>query len=100
MTSTTTALLTWDQMSDLDKGAALLHIHKVAREGAVYAIENYPCKYLDAPELTALDRREASRHARQVAGTEKQARDLLGGDEFMRLYDLALDEERRRSRSS
>lgn len=98
MTSTTSALPTWDQMSDLDKGAALLHIHKVLREGVGYATEHYPCEYLHDPRLTSLDRAEASRHARQLATSTAVAQ--LSDDEFTRLYDLALDEGQRRSRSS
>lgn len=55
----TTGLPSWPEMSDLDKGAALLHLHKCDSEGAGYAIENYPARYFDDPRLTALSPREA-----------------------------------------
>ena len=59
----TTTLPTWDEMSDLDKGAALLHAWKRDWEGPAYAVENYPAEYLENPVLMRLDDREASRHA-------------------------------------
>lgn len=82
-------LPTWDEMSDLDKGAALLHDHKRDSEGADYAVENYPCRYLDDPSLTALDGEDASEHAAEVCGEDVFER--LGGSEYERLYDLALN---------
>ena len=48
-------LPTWAQMSDLDKGAALLHLHKREWEGADYAEENYPARYFEHPALTSLN---------------------------------------------
>lgn len=81
----------WDDMSDLDKGAALMHLHKRENEGADYAVENYPCRYLDDPRLTGLDGETASEHAAQF---EDQA-EGLSGEEHERLYELALNAERR-----
>lgn len=88
----TNALPAWAEMSDLDKGAALLHLHKRDYEGVSYAVENYPCRYLDDPRLTALDAKAASRHAAQFGG-EAEA---LTGEEYERLYDAALAEPDRR----
>ncbi len=85
-------LPTWDQMSDLDKGAALLHLHKRDVEGGRYATENYPARYLDDPRLAALDRVEASRH---TARFRREANELNDA-EYTRLYDLALGEPDRR----
>jgi hypothetical protein len=82
-------LPTWDEMSDLDKGAALLHDHKRESEGADYAVENYPCSYIEDPRLTALDGEDASEHAAEVCGDDVFER--LGAGEYRRLYDLALD---------
>ncbi|MFI7126023.1 hypothetical protein ACIBQ1_10035 [Nonomuraea sp. NPDC050153] len=86
----------WDGLSDLDKGAALLHLVKVYEEGSAYAREHYPARYLDNPELKALDKAAACDHA---AGLFKNGiddvYDKLGEDEIDRLYDLALDEGRR-----
>jgi hypothetical protein len=79
----------WDEMSDLDKGAALLHDHKRESEGADYAVENYPCSYIEDPRLTALDGEDASEHAAEVCGGD--VFDRLGAGEYRRLYDLALD---------
>jgi hypothetical protein len=84
-------------MSDLDKGAALLHLHKRDWEGAEYAVENYPARYFDHPALVALNRRDACRHAVSVEDDADRA-GALTGDEHMRLYDLALDHERGVSR--
>lgn len=86
----------WDAMSDLDRGAALLHVWKRSREGGIYARENYPCRYLDDELLRSLDERVASRHAAVVAGSWDRVNDRVGSAEVARLYDLALDAERSR----
>jgi hypothetical protein len=88
----TTTLPTWDEMSDVDKGAALLHLHKRDSEGADYAVENYPVVYYDDPRLTALESREACRHAVSVS----RDADRISGKEHQRLCNLALDEPARR----
>lgn len=88
-------LPTWDQMSDLDKGAALMHVWKRKREGGVYARDNYPAEYIEHPDLIALPRNAACHHAVAVAGRNDDAQDRLGIDEWDRLYNLALDEGRR-----
>ncbi|MEU4558384.1 hypothetical protein AB0F72_08340 [Actinoplanes sp. NPDC023936] len=85
-------LPTWDEMSDLDKGAALMHLHKRDYEGISYAVENYPARYLDDPRLLALTPREASRHAAQFESLANE----LNGDTYERLYDAALAEPDRR----
>lgn len=81
-----TDLPTWNEMSDLDKGCAALHLWKREAEGAAYAVEHYPARYLDDQRLKALDPVEASRHA---ASVRAQAT-ALSADEWGRLYDLAL----------
>ena len=91
-TEETAALPAWSDMTDLDKGAALTHLHKRVYEGAEYAVENYPARYFDHPALTALSPEDACRHA---ASMEDLADDL-GNDEHGRLYDLALDADRAR----
>jgi hypothetical protein len=89
-------LPTWDEMSDLDKGAALLHLRKVTTEGKGYATENYPAEYFDHSALTALDEKTASRHARGLfARGDYEAFEVLGEDEYARLYDAALDADRK-----
>jgi hypothetical protein len=85
-------LPTWDQMSDLDKGAALLHLAKVENEGREYAIENYAAKYFEHPALTALNDRDASEHAATVE--DASVREPF--EEWERLYGLALDADRKR----
>lgn len=80
-------------MSDLDKGAALLHLHKRDWEGAEYAVENYPAEYIEHPALVALNPSEACRHAVSVEDDAERA-GALAGDEYIRLYDLALAHER------
>jgi hypothetical protein len=85
-----TKLPTWAEMSDVDKGAALLHLHKRDWEGAEYAVENYPARYFDHPALVALSRSDACRHAVSVED-DAEAAGALRGDEYERLYDLALE---------
>jgi hypothetical protein len=80
----------WGEMTDLDKGAALLHLWKRDREGTEYATENYRAEYFDHP---ALDREGASSHAASL----EDAADALTPAEWSRLYDLALDADDARS---
>jgi hypothetical protein len=82
-------------MSDLDKGAALMHVWKRKREGGVYARENYPAEYIEHPDLIGLPRDAACHHATAVAGRNDDAQERLGIDEWERLYNLALDDGRR-----
>lgn len=89
-------LPTWEQMSDLDKGAALLHLHKVEVEGTEYATSDYPAEYFDHPALTALDGESASKHARALFEDDADPWKALGDKEYDRLYNLALDAERSR----
>jgi hypothetical protein len=86
----------WEQMSSLDQGAALLHVWKRLREGARYAIDNYPAEYFDDPELVGLDRETACRHAAITAGPWQEAVRRLGWDDVEQLYTAALGAERRR----
>lgn len=87
-------LPTWDEMSDVDKGATLLHLWKRRREGAAYAVENYPVKYLDHPALVALGDEDACKHAQKVTGGDSAISQRIGREEYVRLYELALDAER------
>jgi hypothetical protein len=100
-----THLPTWDEMSDVDKGCALMFVWKVYWERSLrYAIDNYPATYLDSPMLRDLPSEVACRHANAVALGDIEryrfpcsylAADYrLGRDEFQRLYDLALNAER------
>jgi len=91
-TKETTTLPTWDEMTDLDKGAALLHAWKRNWEGVSYAVEHYPAEYFDHPALLELDSKDASQHAARV--TKGWADWDL--DEVDRLYDAALDADRAR----
>lgn len=84
-------LPSWEQMTDLDKGAAVLHVRTRVSEGASYAEEHYPCRYFDDPTLTALDVEEACEHAVKVTGGDNAVWHLLGADEYHRLYDMALE---------
>ena len=88
-------LPTWAQMTDLDKGAALLHLHKRDWEGGEYAEENYPARYFDHPALVALSPLQACRHAVSVEDGAERA-GALRMPEYERLYDLALDADNAR----
>ncbi|GGM27995.1 hypothetical protein GCM10011608_11060 [Micromonospora sonchi] len=94
-------LPSWDHLTDLDRGAALMFVWKVRQEGEyAYARDNYPARYRDHPLLAALDAREACRHASAVAGSWAEAIDRLGEAEVERLYDLALNYEREQRSAS
>lgn len=90
------ALPGWDDMSDLDKGAALLHMHKRINEGDDYAIENYPAKFIEDPRLTGLSAEDACAHVARLFPYEDDYEALWEehGNEVTRLYDLALNHER------
>lgn len=79
-------LPTWSDLSDLDKGAALLHLHKREWEGGDYAEEHYPARFFDHPALCAMWPVEASR----FATTFEDDAENLPADEHARLYNLAL----------
>ncbi|WP_033338890.1 hypothetical protein [Catenuloplanes japonicus] len=80
----------WNDLSDLDKGAALMHLAKCENEGRAYAAEHYPAEFIDDPRLTALDPDDACDHALSM----EDDRDRLDDDELVRLYDLALHHKR------
>lgn len=90
----TTRRPAWTELTDLDKGAALLHLHKREWDGAEYAVENYPARYFDHPALTVLSPVEASRHAASL----RPGADALTAEEHERLYNLALDADDARDR--
>lgn len=93
----TANLPTWDQMTDLDKGALIMFAHKVEYEGYEYAAENYPVNYLEDPRLTALDQDAANDHAYEFIQESKgPSLWLIPSDEKERLYDLADAEATRR----
>lgn len=84
-------LPSWGQMSDRDKGAALLHLRKIEVEGREYAREEYPAKYIDHPALTALDDEAASDHAEGLFEGWYDAERTLGIDQVDRLRAIARD---------
>lgn len=82
-------LPTWDEMSDLDKGAALVHMWKLRWEGNQ---EDHPCRYQEHPLLMELSPTAASRHAQEVCGSLDDITYKLGFDEYRRLYNLVVPE--------
>lgn len=90
----------WDDMTDLDKGAALMHAWKVDCEGVDYATSDYPCEYFDDARLCALHEADASRHARLVAGSWDEVGDRIGWDEVERLYETAVRADGERVRAA
>ena len=76
----------WEAMSDADKGRALMHAHKREWEGVKYAVEHYPCRYVDNPLLAALSPEVAGTHAERVV---LAVEDGLSDEEFDRLIELA-----------
>jgi hypothetical protein len=98
-------LPSWDELTDIDKGCALMFVWKCHWERDFsYARENYPAIFRDHPALVDLPRNAACIYARAVcqAGepyrrgetTHDVVSRRLGHDEHDRLYNLALDAER------
>jgi hypothetical protein len=79
-------LPTWTDMSDLDKGAALMHAWKRSWEGPSYATEHYPTRYFEDPALLALSEADACKHTVRVTKGWKD----WDTDEVDRLYEAAL----------
>ena len=90
-----TGLPGWGELSDLDKGMALIHLHVREGEGEAVAEEDYPARFFDHPALVALTPLAASRHAASL-GTAEGMYTTLGEAEFDRLYDAALTADRAR----
>lgn len=84
----------WEEMSDLDKGCALMHIWKRKWEGVSYAREHYPCKYVQHEDLKRLKPEDACRHAYYAIGTFEDSLAKLGDAEVQRLYNMALSYDR------
>jgi hypothetical protein len=89
-TLTMTTLPSWDEMTDLDRGAAIAYAWLCHRRGALFAIQNAPFRYVDAPDLVALDPLAAGRHALTVCGPLHSLVTRIGKAEYDRLYNLAL----------
>ena len=113
-----TRLPNWDELSDVDKGCALMFIWKVHWERSyIYARDNYPATYRDHPMLLALPVADRCRYANAVCkqkfgsfeggrtqwptprrgGPLDMSERGLGEDEWKRLYDLALAADREAS---
>jgi hypothetical protein len=109
-----TRLPTWDELSDVDKGAVLMFVWKCHWERSyAYARDNYPATYRDHPMLVDLDRATRCRYATAVirarfgsydggrsvwprprpGGPQYMAERGLGDFEWQRLYDLAMAAE-------
>lgn len=77
-------LPSWDEMSSLDKGCALMHFYKCETEGDEYAAENYPCQYLDLEILKALPPELACAHAL----IWQEAVEAMSGEDRERCSDI------------
>ncbi len=95
----------WDELSDIDKGNALMFVWKCHWEKSyAYARDNYPATFTDQPVLRDLPRNIRCQYAKnvcrgdvsyaQVMNTYDVIRKRLGDTEFDRLYNLALDARR------
>lgn len=83
-----TGLPSWSEMTDVDRGCALLFRWKVEWERSyIYARDNYPAVYRDSPVLRALDRFDSCRHATAVV---RESGLTSRDEEWQRLYDLAM----------
>jgi hypothetical protein len=89
----------WGDLTDIDRGAALLYASAVSNEGHEYACENYPARFRDHPILTQLRPHEACNYVDSLGiDLNDSAAVLIGADEsslswdeYRRLYDLAMD---------
>jgi hypothetical protein len=89
----------WTELSDRDKGEALMHAWKVGQEGREYARENYSATFRDHPVLRQLTSDDACDYVDSLGiDLTDSAAVLIGADEsslpwteYQRLHDLALD---------
>jgi hypothetical protein len=96
----------WGDLTDIDRGAALLYASAVSNEGHEYACENYPARFRDHPILTQLRPHETCAYVDSLGiDLNDSAAVLIGSatvligadesslswDEYRRLYDLAMD---------
>lgn len=80
----------WPDMTDLDRGGALMHAWKCWWErSAIYAREHYPARYHDDPLLVGLEPGEACRHALIVTGGHEAVLQRLGHRWWRELYETA-----------
>jgi hypothetical protein len=86
----------WEDMSDLDRGAALLHARQRDKIGDLAAIVLYPAVYFDHADLARLAPEIASRHAWSVTLGWPQAISVRGSRAVTRLCRLALAADRAR----
>lgn len=92
-------LPTWEQMSDLDRGAALLHVHTREYQGSLYAEEHAPAEFFTDRALVALTMQAGSDHAVALCGSWPAMVDRIGDTEAWRLVDLADAARQRRIRA-
>lgn len=92
-------LPTWQEMSHLDRGIALLHVHSRDNDDwTTKTGEAYDASYIDHPDLAALATAEANAHAKEVAApviAALTAVENLGFDpweEYLALIDRASTE--------
>lgn len=94
-------LPSWDELTDIDKGNALMFVWKCHWEKSyAYAREHYAATFTDHPVLRELPRNIRCQYAKnacrggvsyaEVMSTYEVIRKRLGDDEFDRLYNLAL----------
>jgi len=95
----------WDELTDVDKGNALMFVWKCHWEKSYsYAREHYPATFRDHPVLRDLPSNVRCQYAKTVCrgdvsyahqvNTCDVVRKRLGDDEFDLLYNLALAAER------
>lgn len=85
-----TSLPSWEEMTDVDRSQAIAYAWLCHRRGQPYAITNGPCRYVDAPDLAALDPVAAGVHALGACGPLRSLIARIGKAEYDRLYNLAL----------
>lgn len=86
-----TGLPTWDELTDRDRGAAIMHCWARHTQGVIHAREHAPATFWDDELLTALTPYEACRYTAELCGSYAEITDRLGEAERERLYQAALD---------
>lgn len=79
----------WETMTDLDKGAALLHLDRREWDGPEAAVRDHPARYFNHPALTSLSPADASAYAASLSGPNGVPG--LEPDDYVRLYGLAYE---------
>ncbi|MEU8310458.1 hypothetical protein AB0C84_43530 [Actinomadura sp. NPDC048955] len=84
----------WDEMSDYDRGWALLHVYERDKRGTQHALTYSAPRFADDPRLSSLSAEAASAHATKIVSTTDEIIETIGEDEYDRLIAVVADPPR------